>query len=99
MQIAKRAREMSQRPLDVEINNIGSPINSDHSDYIPLINADESMMIFTSRREGSTGGKLDYYGENYEDIYVSRKDNDKWGIPEKLSSHVNGEFHDGAVGL
>ncbi len=36
--------------LKLEIKNMGSQINSSSSDYAPLISADGSTMIFTSRR-------------------------------------------------
>ncbi|NQY12191.1 MAG: PD40 domain-containing protein [Flavobacteriales bacterium] len=97
--ITRRARSMVQNPLDVEIVNIGLPINSEQSDYVPLINGDETMMIFTSRRNGSTGDNVDFYGENFEDIYVSKKVEGNWGEPTKLNPTINGALHDAAVGL
>lgn len=36
--------------VKIEVTNLGSHINSDYSDFAPVISADGSMMIYTSRR-------------------------------------------------
>ncbi|NQY08764.1 MAG: PD40 domain-containing protein [Flavobacteriales bacterium] len=99
IEIAKRAKQMMELPVDVEIINMGSTINSTASDYVPLINADESVLYFTSRRAGSSNNKLDPYGKYFEDIYYSAKENEKWTAPQKLNEKVNTELHDAAVSL
>lgn len=57
------------QPRKVIIENIGNQVNSKYPEYAPVISADEKTLIFTSRREGSTGGKLDREGQYFEDIY------------------------------
>ncbi len=75
-------------------------INSVYPEYCPLISADESMMIFTSKRAETTGGLRDPYRmEYYEDIYVSYNENNKWTKPKNLGPPVNTENHDATVGL
>jgi hypothetical protein len=88
------------KPLKVKIENLGSNLNSKYSDYVPLVLSDEKQMIFTSRREGSTGGEIDQNGlEYFEDVYQSLKDQDKWGVPTQISGSVNTKSHDACVGL
>ena len=48
-------KETVKKPNDVTVANLGDSINSKYPDFAPIISADESMIIFTSRREGSTG--------------------------------------------
>lgn len=96
------AKEMMKRPVDVIIENTGSIINSKFPDYAPIINAKETMMIFTSRRNTTTGGKMDPFDNKYfEDIYISYydKDNNKWSIPYNPGHPINSNSHDATVGL
>jgi outer membrane protein OmpA-like peptidoglycan-associated protein len=83
----------------MKIVNVGMPLNSDNEDYAPLILADGSAMIFTSRREGSTGGKLAFDNNYFEDIYISHQKSGNWTEPEKISSNINTENHECAVAL
>jgi len=48
-------KEFVKYPVGALIDNIGVLINTPYSDYVPLISADDSVLIFTSRRTGSTG--------------------------------------------
>ncbi|MFH1321478.1 MAG: OmpA family protein [Bacteroidota bacterium] len=86
-------------PIDVEIVNLGPGINTKYADFGPVINADETMMIFTSRREGSTGGKKELDGRYFEDIYVSYNDTGVWSPPKKIGSNINSINNEAASGL
>ncbi|MCF6366231.1 MAG: OmpA family protein [Bacteroidales bacterium] len=89
----------ASQPIDAMIIRL-DVLNSEYPDYAPLISADKSMMIFTSRRKGSTGGKIsDEDGMLFEDIYVSYNKNGKWTKPKNLRSPLNTESHDATVGL
>lgn len=97
--ISLRAQLFKQHPVEVRIENLGAPVNTPYPEYVPLITGDGSELIFTSRRKGSTGGKLDPYNDYYEDIYHSLKSGDTWTEPTKLGSAVNSPTHDACVGL
>ena len=84
---------------NVMVQNVGTTINTEHQEYVPLISADEKMMLFTSRRPGSTGGKLDPNGMPFEDIYISTKINNSWQTPMALNKGINTEGNDACVGL
>ena len=90
---------MSTPIKGVVIENLGELINSEFSDFTPLITADEKYLIFTSRRKGSTGGHLGDDGRYNEDIYMTKMVNDKWRRPWKVSTKINSEHHDACVGL
>ena len=96
------AKEMIKHPVDVMIENIGPVVNSKYPDYSPIINAKETMMIFTSRRPNTTGGQIALIDEKYyEDIYITYYDLDsnKWTEPENPKPPVNSDKHDATVGL
>jgi outer membrane protein OmpA-like peptidoglycan-associated protein len=86
-----------KHPAYVEIENIGNIINSPFHEYSPLLSADANMMIFTSNR--STDLDQIKEGTNFEDIYVTHRDGERWKEPEKISEVLNHEFHDAASSL
>jgi outer membrane protein OmpA-like peptidoglycan-associated protein len=93
-------KNMLQDSLDIFIENVGPLVNSPFPDYSPVISADESLLLFTSRRPNSTGGELADDGKYYEDIYMSLKDSTgKWGAPVQLGDTINSPGHDACVGL
>jgi len=93
------AKQQIANPIDVEIVNLGIDINTEYADFGPVINADESMMIFTSRRKGTTGRGTTIDGKYYEDIYVSYKEAGNWTEPQKIGPSINTSEHDAAIGL
>ncbi|HET6243596.1 MAG: PD40 domain-containing protein [Bacteroidetes bacterium] len=97
--ITRNAKERIKKPINVQIENMGPVINSLHHDYAPLISADGNLLIFTSRRESSTGGLLDPYEEYFEDIYISRKVENEWTEPKGISHNINSSGHDASVTL
>lgn len=90
--------EYYNNPKEVKASNI-KEINSEYQDYAPLITADGNTLVFTSRRKGSTGGQLAYDNNYYEDIYVSRRENDTWLRPTSISSRINTEYHECAAAI
>ncbi|MCS7296823.1 MAG: OmpA family protein [Bacteroidia bacterium] len=96
----KNAERYVEKPLKVTIQNLGGVINSPQPDYAPVISADESILFFTSRRAGSTGGKIATDGLPYEDIYVSEKDpNGQWKLPRNAGAPLNTPTHDACIAL
>lgn len=96
----REAKKLIDNPVDVKIVNIGANVNSPYPDYAPVISADESVMYFTSRRPGSTGGQTDLFeGKFYEDVYVSLRIGDLWLKPENIGSPINDPVHNSAIGL
>lgn len=92
-------RQLMQNPVDVTITNIAT-INSQWPDYSPIITADGSMMLFTSRREGSSNNNIDKVDGLYnEDIYISYNKNGEWQPPVSAGKNLNTDAHDATVAL
>ena len=92
-------RQLVQNPVDVTITNIAT-INSQWPDYSPIITADGSMMLFTSRREGSSNNNTDKVDGLYnEDIYISYNKNGQWQPPVNAGKSLNTDAHDATVAL
>ena len=93
-------KKLVAEPVRVFIDNAGENINSSYPDYSPLITADGSMMIFTSRRDGTTGGGRSLEDNQYfEDIYISYYMNGKWEKAENMGKPLNTKDDDATVGL
>lgn len=93
------AKALSAAPVEMEIRNMGPMINSPAHDYCPLVTADGNTMYFTSRREGTTGGLKDPYGQWFEDIYTAMRIDEVWTNAVSAGSPLNTLVHDATVGL
>jgi outer membrane protein OmpA-like peptidoglycan-associated protein len=96
----ENGKKYTEDPLENTIKNLGDGVNTGAPDYAPAINKDETMIIFTSRREGGTGiGNVDQDLLFFEDIYVSYFKDDKWQPAKNIGTLINTEFHDASIGL
>ncbi|MET4106715.1 OmpA family protein [Hymenobacter sp. UYP22] len=97
----ENGRKLAAKPTRVFIDNAGPGVNSPYPEYGPVITADESVILFTSRRPGSTGDQKDpETGGFMEDIYTStRTTKGSWVEARNLGEGVNTEGHDATVGL
>ncbi len=99
------AKILFKEPLRVDIQNIGGVVNTNNSEYVPVVSSDESVLIFTYRGERSTGGlqtlqfKPDPDGEYYEDIFITYKVGDKFQSPDPIGNKINTNKHDASIAL
>ncbi len=83
-------------PIKAELINLGEVINSEFTDHSPIVDLYENYLIFTSRRprEGQEMKNQD------EDIFISKKVNNKWETPIRLGEPVNTiDNNEAAIGL
>ncbi len=91
---------LSQTPMRVWVDNLGPEVNTSFNEYSPVITTDESVLMFTSRRPGGVGNKIDENkNEYFEDVWVSYKSGKKHTTAVNLGPPVNTENHDAAVCL
>ncbi|MBI3518435.1 MAG: PD40 domain-containing protein [Bacteroidetes bacterium] len=100
MQMNTNAQEFTKDTAKVVVVNLGDSINSPYPDYSPVVSADESMLIFTSRRPGSTGGNKTDDDQFLEDIYVSYKRYDgTWSSAKSIGANINTAGSEANIGL
>ncbi len=100
IQECKVGSELVKNPVKVKIENMGAKMNTIYPDYVPVISADEEVLIFTSRQPNSTGGEIEFEtGHYYEDIYMAEKENRQWTQPTKMGYGINTDKHDACIGL
>ena len=96
----EQGKIMVEFPEDVEIGNVGPEINSAMADYAPVVNQEETLLIFTSRRQlGNLNPEVSSDNYPYEDIFVSTKNDSIWSVAENIGQPVNTLYHDSNVGL
>ncbi len=97
--------ETSQYNTISVISILSKSINTPYYEYMPLVNADETKIIYTYRGPKSTGGRVNAFGEQDpygndfdEDIFYSEKVDGKWTLAKPITE-LNTEKNDGAVAL
>ncbi len=94
------AIEMVNNPVRIFIDNLGRGINSKFPEYGPYINAEETIIMYTSSRDNTTGGDKDDRDLQYfEDIYVSKKSGEIWAESFNPGKPLNTDSHDAIVGV
>jgi len=90
------AKYLMKTPINIKLENLGASVNSAYSDYSPVISRDMRTLIFTSRREGTTGDNKTISGKFFEDIYIVRQNpsSQAWENLQKISPNINTEGHE-----
>ncbi len=93
---------------EFDVKNLGNHVNSIYSEYAPVIKKDESLLIFTARKNTNVGNKFYHDNKKFEDIYVAtmeNKETNNWSFSTKfdssgtyISKKINSKFHDAAIG-
>jgi outer membrane protein OmpA-like peptidoglycan-associated protein/tetratricopeptide (TPR) repeat protein len=91
------ADSLSQNELNVIIENLGEGVNTPYNDYSPIISADGNTLIFTSNRTDDPARAK--ANANFEDIFVSYKNANKWSVPKPISQNINIKYNDAAASL
>ncbi len=92
--------EFVATPMDYVIENVGPAINSEWDDFAPVLNADETFMVFTTRRqEGNTNENVFDDNLYYEDIFESHRVDGKWQTAKNIGPPINSPYHDSNVAI
>lgn len=78
--------QLKKRPISVRFENLGKDVNSDAPDYLPLVSPDESVIMFSTRRDGVVGNLFDYGGYKTADIYTSKHRRGKYSRSRSIGS-------------
>lgn len=96
----ENAKRYVANPAHYSIENVGNAINSEFEDYAPVLNQDEDMMVFTSRRrDGNLNENVADDNTPYEDIFIAFKENGRWMPAKNIGEVINTEFHDSNLAM
>jgi hypothetical protein len=99
------AKEFVANPKPATIENLGRPLNTEASEYVPVISSDEETMVYTYVGDSSIGGRQNYfnepdkYGMYYEDVKITHKKNGQWLPGKSIGVTINTLENDAAVSL
>jgi hypothetical protein len=102
LETCENAKELVAKPVDVKFENLGKSINSSGADYGPYVNAAENFMVFSSQRQGNTGGSYDNpedIGQYPADVYYSIMKDGVWQKAKNIGYTINTEESEETVGL
>lgn len=76
-------------------------LNSKESDFSPTYSDKKfTTLIFTSTRQGGTGGVDVTNGQNHSDLYETKVDkNGKWSTPAQLGTTIVSKFNDASAAV
>ena len=98
---SKNGKDLFSKPLECTITNLGDNVNCPFADYSPVISADEEILAFTSRREGTGGPDYKTFdGDFYEDIWICyRGEYGTWQKAKSIGPSINTEGNEATIGL
>jgi len=87
--------------LNTSITNLGPTVNSEYDDFAPLLNKDEDLLIFTSKRKATKKTRSDpLTGQYYENVFIAHQSNGTWQKVSSIGQPINKDnLHNSAVGL
>lgn len=79
------AKTLMGKPLNVSFINLGDKINSIKSDYIPLVDFNETNIMYNTNQRYMTE-----FTEYVHDVMVSQAANGAWKKSKSIGSQING---------
>lgn len=99
LQYCLNAKELMKYPVNVTFENLGKNINSEYPDYFPFVPADESFLIFNSKRP-EAGGWQNPDGSWGANIFFSKVKEGQYSKAKPMGRIINSSIGDEeAVGL
>ena len=88
-------------PKEFKIENLGKEINSEADDYGPVLDLNEELLIFTSRRsDGNMNVMVDEMDNlPFEDIFTAQRSGEKWTMAKNIGEPVNSPYNDSNLAL
>lgn len=82
-------------PRKITVHNFGGIINTSHTEYNPVVSADESVMAYTAYRPNT--GKTRSGDKFIEEVYISYNDHGAWSEPKVVP--IASQYNVGTAGI
>lgn len=103
IEVCRNAADQIRKGSVASVTNLVGVVNTEGSEYSPVLPSNETFMVFTYRGPKSTGGKQkmpgrpDEKGTYFEDVFISYKnDSGVWQKPEPIEA-INTDGHDAVM--
>ena len=88
------AKKVTQNSLPCTFTNLGKSINSNGADYRPLMGIADTVVYFSSKRKGNTGGLVDDFGEIPSDVYFWTQNDSAVGKVKSIGININSQYYE-----
>ena len=99
IEMCRNAMEIIKNPINVSFHNLGDQINSPFPEFSPYVPADESFIVFTSKKDNNLGKLLDFDGFYTSDVYMSSNRGGIWGKAKSIGTFINTDLVEEVGGL
>ncbi|MCK9613730.1 MAG: hypothetical protein PHR81_07340 [Bacteroidales bacterium] len=89
IEMCESAIELVKHPINVTFENLGPRINSPYPDFNPYVNKKETVLYYTSKRQGNIGNLQDYDGYFTSDVFMSENMYGAWTKCKRLAGTIN----------
>jgi tetratricopeptide (TPR) repeat protein len=96
---ATNAKSITANPVNCIFENPGKTINSPYADYRPVMGVSDSIVYFSSRRKGNTGGLTDDLGDIPSDIYFFTQNDTARSKARNAGANVNTAYYEESLFL
>ena len=79
IEACKKAKIIMERPIEIEMSNIGPAINNQNENYNPVLTPDTSVIIYMNN--------LKFYNA----IFMSRRENGKWTEADNITPQLGSD--------
>jgi len=86
IEMCNNAKVLIKNPLNIIFENLGKRVNSAGRETNPMVTPDESMLLYTTRRQGTTGRIYDLEGYYTADIFLAKYKYGKWSKARSIGS-------------
>jgi len=98
IETSKNGIVLMKNPVKLKVHNLGRQVNSKYDDHSPLVSADESVLLFTSRRMLPRAERMPD-GQFSEKIFQTRFKDGRWSEAKLVTSLMDMESHESGVCL
>lgn len=86
IEMCENAKRLMKDSIEVEFINFGELVNTEYDEYLPHITASEDLLVYSTRRQGTTGRVYDLESYYTADIYSTKFKYGKWSKAKSIGS-------------
>lgn len=90
-------KALMKKRINIQVENMGSAINTFADEYGPCFTLDETTLFFTSNRPVSLGDTNRNTGRKYDDIYIAQQKYGRWQPAENINTPINTNLYESAL--
>ncbi|MCS7029291.1 MAG: OmpA family protein [Bacteroidia bacterium] len=92
-------KALVKKRINIQVENLGSAINTAADEYGACLTLDENTMFFTSNRSTALGDTNRATGKKFDDIFVSERKYGKWQPAQNIDAPINTTYHESALSI